>query len=235
DDEDGGHAAGRHALGGGPLTLERFSEMISESTELKELPLIVKADVQGSVEAVSGALAQLSNEEVKVKILHRGVGAVGENDVQLAAASRAIIVGFNVRPDARANDLIEAEGVQLLYSRVIYELVDLVENALRGRMSPKFQEKTLGRVEVRQTFRIPKQGTIAGSYVLDGVVHRGSFVRLLRDGVVMYEGKMSSLRRFKDDVREVAAGYECGIGLEGFSDIKDGDVIEVYKVEQIEP
>jgi len=227
--------ASGHALGGGPLTLERFSEMISESTELKELPLIVKADVQGSVEAVSGALAQLSNEEVKVKILHRGVGAVGENDVQLAAASRAIIVGFNVRPDARANDLIEAEGVQLLYSRVIYELVDLVENALRGRMSPKFQEKTLGRVEVRQTFRIPKQGTIAGSYVLDGVVHRGSFVRLLRDGVVMYEGKMSSLRRFKDDVREVAAGYECGIGLEGFSDIKDGDVIEVYKVEQIEP
>lgn len=226
-------AASAGAVASGPLTLERFSALISESQEIKDLPLIVKGDVQGSVEAVTESLSQLSNEEVKVKIIHRGVGAVTENDVQLAAASNAIVVAFNVRPDSRANDLLESEGVELLYSRVIYDLVDLVGNALKGRMAPKFQEKALGRVEVRQTFKVPKQGTIAGSYVLDGMVHRGALVRLLRDGVVMYEGKMASLRRFKEDVREVAAGYECGIGLEGYSDIKDGDVIEVYKVEEV--
>jgi translation initiation factor IF-2 len=217
----------------GRLTLERFSELVTESVELKELPLIVKADVQGSVEAVSGSLSRLSNEEVKVNIIHRGVGAVTENDVQLAVASNAIVVAFNVRPDARANHLIEAEGVQILYSRVIYDLVDEVTSALKGRMAPKFHEKTLGHVQVRQTFKVPKLGMVAGSYVTDGVVTRGAMVRLLRDGVVMYEGKMASLRRFKDDVKEVNTGYECGIGIEGYSDIKDGDVIEVYKVEEV--
>lgn len=217
----------------GRLTLERFSELVTESAELKELLLIVKADVQGSVEAVASSLGRLSNEEVKVNIIHRGVGAVTENDVQLAVASNAIVVAFNVRPDARANHLIEAEGVQVLYSRVIYDLVDEVTSALKGRMAPKFHEKTLGHVQVRQTFKVPKLGMVAGSYVTDGVVTRGAMVRLLRDGVVIYEGKMASLRRFKDDVKEVNTGYECGIGIEGYSDIKDGDVIEVYKVEEV--
>ncbi len=218
---------------GGPLTLERFSEMVTESEELKELPLIVKADVQGSVEAVADSLADLSNEEVRVKIIHKAVGGITENDVQLASASQAILVAFNVRPDVRAATIIETEGVDVLYSRVIYDLVDSVESALKGRMAPKFQEKTLGRVEVRETFKVPKQGVVAGSYVVGGVVQRNALVRLLRDGVVIHEGKLGSLRRFKDDVKEVATGYECGIGIEGYSDIKSGDLIEVYKVEEV--
>lgn len=220
---------------GAPLTLESFSQMVTDSVELKELPLIVKADVQGSVEAVADALVDLTNEEVRVKIIHKAVGAISENDVQLASASRAILVAFNVRPDSRAMQLIEQEGISVLYSRVIYDLVDSVNEALRGRMAPKFQEKTLGRVEVRQTFRVPKLGMVAGSYVTDGTIIRNSLVRVLRDGIVVHEGKLASLRRFKDDVREVSTGYECGIGLEGYSDIKDGDVLEVYKVEEIAP
>lgn len=218
---------------GGPLTFESFSQMVSESADLKELPLIVKADVQGSVEAVTDALVDLSNEEVKVKIIHKAVGAISENDVQLASASSAILVAFNVRPDARAMPLIEKEGLIVMYSRVIYDLVDSVNEALRGKMAPKFQEKTLGRVEVRQTFRVPKMGMVAGSYVTDGMVARNALVRVLRDGIVVHEGKLASLRRFKEDVKEVATGYECGIGLEGYSDIKDGDVLEVYKVEEV--
>jgi translation initiation factor IF-2 len=218
---------------GGPLTLERFSEMVTDSEEVKELPLIVKADVQGSVEAVADSLADLSNEEVRVKIIHKAVGGVTENDVQLASASQAILVAFNVRPDVRAATIIESEGVDVLYSRVIYDLVDSVESALKGRMAPKFQEKTLGRVEVRETFKVPKQGVVAGSYVIGGVVQRNALIRLLRDGVVIHEGKLGSLRRFKDDVKEVATGYECGIGIDGYSDIKNGDVIEVYKIEEV--
>jgi translation initiation factor IF-2 len=218
---------------GGPLTLESFSQKVSDSVEIKELPLIIKADVQGSVEAVADALADLSNEEVKVNIIHKGVGAISENDVQLASASKAVLVAFNIRPDARALVLIEQEGIIVQYSRVIYDLVDSVGEALRGKMSPKFQEKTLGHVEVRQTFRVPKMGMVAGSYVTDGVVPRNSLVRVLRDGIVVHEGKLASLRRFKEDVKEVSTGYECGIGLQGFADIKDGDVLEVYKVEEI--
>ena len=218
---------------GGPLTLERFSAMVNDSTDMKELPLIVKGDVQGSVEAVTESLADLSNDEVRVRIIHKGVGAITENDIQLASASQAVVVAFNVRPDVRASSLIEQEGVEMLYSRVIYDLVDSVQAALKGRMTPKFHEKTLGHVEVRQTFKVPKLGTIAGSYVTDGTISRSNQVRLLRDGVVMFEGKMASLKRFKEDVREVATGYECGIGLEGYADIKDGDVIEVYKVEEV--
>ena len=219
----------------GALTLERFSAMVGTATDMKELPLIVKADVQGSVEAVADALSQLGNEEVRVRVIHRGVGAITENDVQLASASNAVIVGFNVRADTRATVAIAEEGVEVLYSRIIYELVDEVEKAIQGKRAPKFQEKTLGRVEVRQTFKVPKLGMVAGSYVLDGVVTRGSQVRLLRDNRVVYEGKMGSLRRFKDDVREVQAGYECGIGIEGYSDIKDGDIIEVFKIEEVRP
>ncbi len=219
----------------GALTLEKFSALVQEKGEVKELPLIVKADVQGSVEAVTGALLQLHNDEAKTKVIHKGVGAITENDVQLAVASKAIIIGFNIRPDARASQVIEQEGIQVVYSRIIYELVEQVEAALTGMKAPVFQEKVLGRVEVRQTFRVPRLGTVAGSYVLDGTIPRGAQVRLLRDSRIIYEGKMGSLRRFKDDVREVQAGYECGIGIEGYSDIKMGDIIEVFKVEQIQP
>lgn len=215
------------------LTLQRFSEIMSDSVEIKELPLVVKADVQGSVEAIVGTLSELANEEVRVKIIHKGVGAINENDVQLAAASGAILVAFNVRPDPRASMLIDQTGVEVLYSRVIYDIVEAVDAALKGKMSPKFKEKTLGHVEVRQTFRVPKLGVVAGSYVTDGVVERGAKVRLLRDGTVIFEGKMASLRRFKDDVKEVATGYECGIGLEGFSDVKNGDLMEIFKVEEV--
>jgi translation initiation factor IF-2 len=216
------------------LTLETFSDMVKTGVA-RELPLIIKGDVQGSVEAVSESLAQLSMEEVRTKIIHRGVGAITENDVQLAVASGAIVVGFNVRADARASAVVESAGVQIIYSRVIYELADQVKSALLGMLAPKFKETTLGRVEVRQTFRVPKIGMVAGSYVVDGVVQRGALVRLLSDNRVIYEGKMGSLRRFKDDVKEVQAGYECGIGIEGYADIKDGDVIEVYKVEEVRP
>lgn len=217
----------------GGLTLERFSELVGASVDIKELPLIVKADVQGSVEAVATALEQLSNEEVKVRVIHRAVGAISENDVQLAGASKAILIGFNVRADARAAAVLEGEEVQVLYSRVIYELIDQIGASIKGMRAPVFKEKTLGHVEVRQTFKVPKQGVIAGSYVLDGTVSRAATVRLLRDSAVVFEGKLSSLRRFKDDVKEVLAGYECGIGIEGYSDIKAGDIIEVYKVEEV--
>jgi translation initiation factor IF-2 len=216
-----------------PLTMERFSEIVVSSAEVKDLPLIVKVDVQGSMDAVVNSLGNLSNDEVKVKIIHKAVGAVSENDTQLAIASNAIIIGFNVRADGRAQSIIEQEGLPVLYSRIIYELVDAVKDALKGKMAPKFQEKVLGRVEVRDTFKVPRQGVVAGSYVLDGTIARGAHVRLLRDGIIVHEGKMSSLRRFKDDVKEVQAGYECGIGIDGYSDIKNGDIIEVFKVEQI--
>lgn len=218
-----------------PLTMERFSEILTSSAEKKDLPVVVKVDVQGSLDAVVGSIMNLTNEEVQVKVIHKGVGAVSENDVQLASASKAILVAFNVRPDTRALQLIESEGIPVLQSRVIYEIVDAVKEALQGRMAPKFKEKMLGRVEVRQTFKVPKEGTVAGSYVLDGTISRNSKVRLLRDGIIVHEGKMSSLKRFKDDVREVQAGYECGIAIEGYSDIKDGDIIEVFKVEEVRP
>jgi translation initiation factor IF-2 len=220
---------------GMPLTMERFSEILTATAEKKDLPIVVKVDVQGSLDAVVGSIMNLSNDEVQVKVIHKAVGAVSENDVQLASASKAILVAFNVRPDSRALQLIESEGVPVLQSRVIYEIVDAVKEALQGRMAPKFQEKLLGRVEVRQTFKVPKEGTVAGSYVLDGTISRNAKVRLLRDGTIVHEGKMSSLKRFKDDVREVQAGYECGIAIEGYSDIKDGDIIEVFKVEEVRP
>jgi translation initiation factor IF-2 len=215
------------------LTLERFSAMVADQADIKELPLIVKGDVQGSVEAVSEALGRLANDEARTKVIHKGVGAISETDVQLAQASGAILIAFNVRADSRASQQIEAAGLQVLYSRIIYELVEKVDASLRGMKAPVYKETSLGRVEVRQTFKVPKLGTVAGSYVLDGTVSRGAMVRLLRDSKVVFEGKMSSLRRFKDDVKEVAAGYECGIGLEGYNDIKEGDVLEVYKVEEV--
>lgn len=219
---------------GKPISLESFSEMM-RAGEMKDLPIIVKADVQGSVEAVTEALSQIRNEEAQVKIIHAAVGAVTETDVQLAQASSGVIVAFNVRAEARARELAESSGVDIRFFRIIYELLDSIRSAVDGMLSPKFREKTLGRVEVRQTFRVPKLGVVAGSYVLDGTVERGANLRLLRDNRVVFEGKMASLRRFKEDVREVASGYECGIGIEGYSDIKDGDIIEVYKMEEVRP
>jgi len=215
----------------GPLTLESFAQMVSDN-EVKELPVIVKADVQGSVEAVADSLDRLSDEKFRVKVLHKAVGAVTDNDVQLAMASSAIIVAFNIRAEPSALRMAEKEGVDIRFSRVIYELIEAIDKALKGLAEPEFRESTLGRAQVRQTFKVPKGGVIAGSYVIDGKVERGAFVRLLRDNRVVYEGKMGSLRRFKDDVKEVASGYECGIGIEGYNDIRDGDIIEIYKFEE---
>jgi translation initiation factor IF-2 len=211
---------------------ENFSQFVAAG-EIKEMVLIVKADVQGSAEAVSQALERLSNAGIVVKVLHRGVGSVTENDVQLAVASKATIVAFNVRAENRAQQLAEQDGVEIMYSRIIYELVESVELAMKGLRSPEFREHALGRVEVREVFKVPRVGVVAGSYVLDGSVERNALVRLLRDNRVIYEGKMASLRRFKDDVREVAAGFECGIGIEGYQDIRNGDMIEVYKMEEV--
>lgn len=224
------------ALGSNPeaLTLESFS-MFVNSGEKKELPLILKADVQGSVEALAGTLLKLSDDKVAIKIVHKAVGGITENDVQLARAANAIILAFNVRAETRAAAIAESEKVQILYSRVIYELVENIEKAMHGLLDPEFVEETIGRVEVRETFRVPKLGVVAGSYVTDGIVKRGAQLRLLRDNKVVYEGKMASLRRFKDDVKEVSTGYECGIGIEGYSDIKDGDIIEVYQVKEVRP
>jgi translation initiation factor IF-2 len=218
---------------GGPLTLESLNERLA-SGHSKELTVIVKADVQGSVEAVAGSLSQIANEEAKVRIIHKAVGGITENDIQLASTTtNALVIGFNVRADTRATALAEANGVEILYSRIIYELIDSVKLAINGMLKPQFKERTLGRVEVRQTFKVPKLGLVAGSYVMDGTVERGAQIRLLRDNRVVHEGKMASLRRFKDDVREVAAGYECGIGIDGYNDVKAGDIIEVFKVEQV--
>jgi translation initiation factor IF-2 len=218
---------------GAPLTLDFFAEMTGNA-EKKDLNLIVKADVQGSVEAVSQALERLTNNEVNVQVLHKAVGAVNENDVQLALASQAILIAFNIRADIRAAELAEKSGIEIRYSRIIYELIESIEAAIKGLKAPVFKENILGRVEVRQTFKVPKIGIIAGCYVTNGMVKRGSLLRLLRDNVIVFEGKMASLRRAKDDVKEVQSGYECGIGIEGYQDLKEGDILEVYVMEQIE-
>jgi len=197
----------------------------------KELALIVKADVQGSAEAISAALGKLSNDRVKVNVLHVAVGGVTESDVQLAQASRAIIVGFHVRPDAKARKAAEGVGVEIRTYQIIYEMLDEVKAAMAGLLPPTTKEVVLGQAEVRQIFNIPKVGTIAGSYITDGLIRRGARGRLVRDGVQVWEGKFASLKRFKDDAREVLTGFECGIGLDGFNDVKAGDVIEAYEIE----
>lgn len=212
--------------------LENIFKTMTEG-KLKELNLIVKADVQGSVEAVCQELKKLSNEEVKVSIIHSGVGAVNESDVMLAMTSSAIIIAFNVRPDAGAKATAAKENVDIRTYRVIYEAIDEINLALKGMLAPKFREVVLGHAEVRDTFRISSIGTIAGCYVTDGKMERNSGIRLLRDNVVIYEGKLASLRRVKDDVKEVLTGFECGMGLEKYNDIKVGDVMECYTMEQI--
>jgi len=214
------------------LSLEDLYRKI-QSGEVKDLNVIVKGDVQGSVEAVGESLRKLSTDAVRLNIIHSAVGAVTETDVNLAAASSAIIIGFNVRPEVKAQGLAEKEGVDIRLYNIIYDAVEDVKKAMEGLLAPTFKEKYLGRSEVRELFSVPKVGTVAGCHVQDGKMLRNAQVRLLRDNVVIYEGKMSSLRRFKDDVKEVASGYECGIGLENYNDLKTGDIIEAFEMEKI--
>src|SRR5690606_9746202 len=198
--------------------------------ELNQLNLVVKGDVGGSVEALSDALLKLSNEEVAVNIVHSGVGAINESDIMLAAASDAIVIGFQVRPVPGVRQLAEREEIDVRLYSVIYDAIEEVRDALEGLLSPEQKENVLGTVEVRETFRVPKAGTIAGCYVVEGKVNRNNRVRLIRDGVVIYTGNIGSLRRFKDDVREVSAGYECGLSIDGYNDIKVGDHIEAFEI-----
>ena len=214
------------------MSLDDLLNQIQEGN-LKELGIVVKADVQGSVEAIKQSLVKLSNEEVVVKIIHGGVGAINESDVTLAAASNAIIIGFNVRPDATAKETAEREGVDVRLYRVIYNAIEDVESAMKGMLEPVFEEKVLGHAEVRQTFKASGVGTIAGSYVLDGTFERDCQARIVRDGVVIYDGKLASLKRFKDDVKEVKAGYECGFVFERFNDVKEGDQVEAFKMVEV--
>jgi len=215
-------------------TLEDLQKMILEGN-LKKLPVIVKADTQGSVEAIKGSLAKLKNEEVKVDVIHSDVGAITENDVILAKATEphAVILGFNVRPTSGAKNKAKQEGIEIRTYSIIYDLIDDVKEMLSGLMAPKIKEEVTATVEVREVFNIPKVGTVAGCYVVDGVVHRGDYVRVIRDGVVIYDSKLASLKRFKDDVKEVGKGFECGIMVEGYNDVKVGDILETYqKIEE---
>ena len=214
-------------------TLDDLFQQMAEG-EIKDLNIIVKADVQGSVEAVRQALEKISNEEVRVRVIHGGVGAINETDIMLASASNAIVIGFNVRPDAKAKESAEREKIDVRLYRVIYDAIDEIKAAMKGMLAPKFKEVILGHAQVRQVFRVTGAGTVAGSYITDGIVRRNAQVRLLRDNIVIYEGKLSSLKRFKDDAREVASGFECGIGLENYNDIKENDVIECFVQEEIE-
>jgi translation initiation factor IF-2 len=204
-----------------------------ESGNLKELRMVLKADAQGSVEVLVETLEKLSTDKVQVKVIHSGVGAVNESDVLLASASAAIVVGFNIRPERAAQDLAKHEQVDLRLHTVIYDVAEEIQQAMVGLLDPTIREKDLGRVEVRDTFHVPKFGTVAGSYVQDGVVRRDAQIRLLRDNAVIYEGEIDSLRRFKEDVNEVKGGYECGISIANFNDIKIGDVIQVYTQEEV--
>ena len=196
---------------------------------------MLKADAQGSVEVLEDSLQQLSAEKVQIKMIHSGVGAISESDVLLASASNAIIVGFNVRPERAARDVAKREQVDIRLHTVIYEVSEEIKQAMVGLLDPTFQEKEMGRAEVRDTFRVPKFGTIAGSYIQNGLIKRNAEVRLLRDNVVIYTGALDSLRRFKDDVNEVKEGYECGLSIANFNDIKVGDVIEAFTQEEIPP
>ena len=202
--------------------------------EIKDLNIIVKADVQGSAEAIKASLEKITSEEVRVRVIHSGVGAISESDIMLAATAGAIVVGFNVRPDTAARDSALRSNVDVRMYRVIYDCINEVEAAMKGMLAPKFKEVTLGQAEVRETYKVSHIGTICGCYVQSGKIVRGSQVRLVRDGVVIHEGNLASLRRFKDDVREVNTSYECGIALENFNDVKIGDIIEAFTMERIE-
>jgi translation initiation factor IF-2 len=214
------------------VSLDELYQQI-QTGEVKELKVVLKADVQGSVEAMSEALRRLSTEDVRLVVLHGSVGGITESDVLLASASNAVIIGFNVRPEPKAAALAEREGVDIRLYTIIYEAMNDVRDALEGLLEPTLQEKVLGRAEVRQTFAVSGIGQVAGCFVTDGKVLRGAKARLLRDHVVVHDGRIGSLKRFKEDAREVASGYECGVGLEGYQDVKVGDVIEAYEVEQV--
>ena len=216
------------------ISLDNLFEQI-EAGKMKDLNIIVKADVQGSVEAVRQSLERISNQEVRVKVIHGAVGAVNESDVMLASASGAIIVGFNVRPTSGAISAAEDAEVDVRLYRVIYDAIEDIEKAMKGMLAPTFREAVTGHIEIRTTFKVSGIGTIGGAYVLDGKVHRNSLVRVVRDGIVVHEGELGSLKRFKDDVKEVAAGYECGLSIDKFNDIKEGDIIEAYTMEQVDP
>ena len=210
---------------------ELFNQI--EKGKLKELNIIVKADVQGSVEAVKQSLEKLSNDQVTVKVIHANVGGVTETDVTLAKVSNAIIIAFNVRPEALARDMADKEEVEIKQYSVIYHAIEDVEAAMKGMLDPEFEEKVIGNAEIRQTFKVSNVGTIAGCYVTNGKVSRNAGIRIIRDNVVIHDGKLISLKRFKDDVKEVATGYECGIQIENFNDIQEGDILEVYVMEEI--
>ena len=215
------------------VTLDDLFAQIKQG-EIKDFNIIVKADVQGSAEAVKASLEKLTNEEVRVKVIHSGVGAINESDVMLAATSNALIVGFNVRPDSAARDYAARANVEMRTYRVIYDCLNEIEAAMKGMLAPKFVEQVIGHIEVRQLYKVSKVGTVCGCYVQDGKVQRGCQVRVVRDGIVVFEGEMASLRRFKDDVKEVASGYECGIQIEKFNDEHVGDIIEAYVMKQVE-
>jgi len=213
------------------ITLEDL--FLQVKSGIKDLNIIIKADVQGSVEALKASLLKESNEEVKIKVIHSAVGGITESDILLASASNAIVIGFNVRPDKTAIDTAERKGVDIRTYRIIYECIEEINAAMKGMLAPKFKEVLLGHAQVRQTIKVPNVGTIAGSYVQDGKIARNSHIRVVRDGIVIFEDKILSLRRFKDDAKEVAQGYECGIGLEKFNDIRELDILESFVIEQI--
>jgi len=206
----------------------------AQAGEAKNLALIVKADVAGSLEALEDEIAKLPQQEVQVEVIHDGVGGINESDIMLAAASDAVVIGFNVRPVGAAAEVAQREGIEIRHYSVIYQVVDDLRAAMQGLLEPEEVERTVATVEVRQIFRASRTGVIAGSYVTDGTVRRGAQCRLVRDGTVVYDGRIATLRRFKDDVREVQGGFECGITLENFMDVKEGDVIEVYEKSQVE-
>ncbi len=212
--------------------LEDMFDQIAEG-EKRTLTIIIKADVQGSYEGLSHALSKLSTDEVKVNIVHAAVGGITESDINLALASKAVVIGFNTRADGAARKLAESGGVQIRYYNIIYEAVDEIKAALSGMLAPERKETTLGLVEIRQVFKISKVGTVAGCYVADGLIRRGAKIRLLRDNVVIFEGELDSLKRFKEDVREVKASFECGLSLKGYNDVKAGDQLEVYEVVEV--
>jgi translation initiation factor IF-2 len=216
------------------LSLEKLYEQMQEG-EVQDLNIIIKADVDGSIEALRDSLVKLSNEEVNINVMHAATGTISESDVFLAAGSNAIIIGFNVRPNSKVREIAQEENVDIRYHNVIYNVIKEVKDAIVGMMKSTFEERLLGRAEVRQVFHVPKVGSIAGSYVVEGKIERGRQLRLLRDGIVVYEGRNSSLRRYKDDVKEVLTGYECGIAIENFNDIKVGDFIECFYMEEIRP
>ena len=214
------------------VSLEDLYDQIKEG-KVKELAIIVKADVQGSVQAIRQSLEKLSTDDVKVRVIHGGVGAITETDITLATASNAIVIGFNVRPDVNAGFAADRDGVDVKTYRIIYDAIDDVKSAMIGMLEPEYRELVLGKAEVRTTYKISNLGTIAGCYILDGKVKRNSEVRVIRGGIVVFESTLASLKRFKDDAKEVAAGYECGLSVEKFNDLREGDIVESFIMESI--